>query len=71
MHGEVLGRAQRNGDLAHLLEPDLKESYGGLRDVTVLRAIAASWVVDTEARSLDAPVTALLDARDALQAGRN
>ena len=66
LHGEVLGRAQRNGDLAHLLEPDLKESYGGLRDVTVLRAIAASWIVDTEARSLDAPVTALLDARDAL-----
>ncbi len=31
-------RAQRHGDLAYLLEPDLKESRGGLRDVTTLRA---------------------------------
>jgi [protein-PII] uridylyltransferase len=29
------------GDVAFLLEPDLKESHGGLRDVSVLRAIAA------------------------------
>ena len=29
------------GDLAFLLEPDLKESHGGLRDVNVLHAISA------------------------------
>ncbi len=29
------------GELAFLLEPDLKEAYGGLRDASVLRAIAA------------------------------
>src|ERR1022692_82923 len=29
------------GDVAFLLEPDLKESHGGLRDVSVLRAISA------------------------------
>jgi [protein-PII] uridylyltransferase len=29
------------GDVAFLLEPDLKESHGGLRDVNVLRAISA------------------------------
>ncbi|HVB91955.1 MAG TPA: [protein-PII] uridylyltransferase [Acidimicrobiales bacterium] len=29
------------GDVAFLLEPDLKESAGGLRDVSVLRAISA------------------------------
>ncbi|MEI6622220.1 MAG: [protein-PII] uridylyltransferase, partial [Actinomycetes bacterium] len=34
---DVSERAERNGELAHLLEPDLKESYGGLRDLTVLR----------------------------------
>jgi len=62
----VTARTETYGELAHLLEPDLKESYGGLRDVTVLRAIEASWVVNTEHRSLDASVTALLDARDAL-----
>jgi len=39
-------RADRFGEAAHLLEPDLKESRGGLRDVTVLRALAASWVTD-------------------------
>ena len=62
----VQERTERNGEVAYLLEPDLKESYGGLRDVTVLRAIAASWVVDTQSRSLNGPVEALLDARDAL-----
>ena len=29
------------GDVAFLLEPDLKESHGGLRDVNVLRALSA------------------------------
>ena len=29
------------GDVAFLLEPDLKESHGGLRDVAVLRAVSA------------------------------
>src|SRR5207342_633431 len=40
-------RAARSGDVAFALEPDLKESRGGLRDLTVLRAVAASWVADT------------------------
>ncbi|HEX4081342.1 MAG TPA: HD domain-containing protein, partial [Acidimicrobiales bacterium] len=34
-------RRQAYGDLAFLLEPDLKDSHGGLRDVNVLRAVAA------------------------------
>jgi [protein-PII] uridylyltransferase len=34
-------RRQTAGDVAFLLEPDLKESHGGLRDVGVLRAISA------------------------------
>jgi len=29
------------GDVAFLLEPDLKESHGGLRDINVLRALSA------------------------------
>ncbi len=33
-------RRDASGDVAFLLEPDLKESHGGLRDVAVLRAIA-------------------------------
>ncbi|CAB4712933.1 unannotated protein [freshwater metagenome] len=33
-------RAERSGELAFLLEPDLKEARGGLRDINALRAIA-------------------------------
>ena len=32
------------GELAFLLEPDLKEARGGLRDVHAIQAIAAAWV---------------------------
>lgn len=35
-------RYERNGELAYLLEPDLKESRGGLRDITALRAMNTS-----------------------------
>jgi len=38
-------RYQRNGELAYLLEPDLKESRGGLRDITALRAMNVSGAV--------------------------
>ncbi|NEB81655.1 [protein-PII] uridylyltransferase, partial [Streptomyces sp. SID14478] len=39
-------RAERQGELQYLLEPDLKEARGGLRDATALRAVAASWLAD-------------------------
>ncbi|MFI7587768.1 [protein-PII] uridylyltransferase [Spongisporangium articulatum] len=66
---ESLGeRAARFGEAAHLLEPDLKEARGGLRDVTVLRALAASWVTDRPHGEVDDAHTRLLDIRDALQA---
>src|SRR5690606_36363699 len=59
-------RKDSNGDLAYLLEPDLKESYGGLRDLTVMRALAASWVISPPHNSLSSAKLTLLDARDAL-----
>ena len=59
-------RADRAGDLAHLLEPDLKESHGGLRDIVVLRAVAASWIADIPHATLLEPHRVLLDVRDAL-----
>ncbi|MEZ5116255.1 MAG: [protein-PII] uridylyltransferase [Candidatus Nanopelagicales bacterium] len=62
----VLERVARQGELAYLLEPDLKESYGGLRDTTVLRAVAASWVTDAPRGVIEAPHEWLLDVRDAL-----
>ena len=37
------------GELAFLLEPDLKEAYGGLREGQVLRAVAAAQLADEPA----------------------
>lgn len=60
-------RAERHGELQYLLEPDLKEAHGGLRDATVLRAVAASWIADAPRVGLQRARHVLLDARDALQ----
>ncbi|MEU0135533.1 [protein-PII] uridylyltransferase [Streptomyces sp. NPDC006296] len=59
-------RAGRAGELQFLLEPDLKEARGGLRDATALRAVAASWVADAPREGLAEARRTLLDARDAL-----
>lgn len=59
-------RAERQGELQYLLEPDLKEARGGLRDATILRAVAASWLADAPREGLDDARRRLLDARDAL-----
>nr|WP_276610807.1 [protein-PII] uridylyltransferase [Kineococcus siccus] len=60
-------RAQRFGELAYLLEPDLKEARGGLRDAITLRALAASWLTDRPHGPVDEAHTVLLDVRDGLQ----
>ncbi|MEU1666700.1 [protein-PII] uridylyltransferase [Streptomyces sparsogenes] len=59
-------RALRHGELQYLLEPDLKEARGGLRDATALRAVAASWLADAPREGLAEARRRLLDARDAL-----
>ncbi|WP_128977496.1 [protein-PII] uridylyltransferase [Streptomyces roseicoloratus] len=59
-------RAERSGELPYLLEPDLKEARGGLRDAQALRAVAASWLADAPREGLDDARRRLLDARDAL-----
>ena len=56
-------RAERNGELAFLLEPDLKECRGGLRDVHAMTAAAAAWVVDAPSERVRAAATRLLDVR--------
>jgi len=60
------------GDAAFLLEPDLKEARGGFRDMTMLRALAATWLTDRPHAGVEAPYGRLLDVRDALHlaAGR-
>ncbi|MEU1305365.1 [protein-PII] uridylyltransferase [Streptomyces shenzhenensis] len=59
-------RAARHGELQYLLEPDLKEARGGLRDATALRAVAASWLADAPREGLADARRRLLDVRDAL-----
>jgi [protein-PII] uridylyltransferase len=62
----VRERAERHGELAFLLEPDLKECRGGLRDVHAMTAAAAAWVVDAPGERVRAAATRLLDVRVAL-----
>ncbi|WP_330173393.1 [protein-PII] uridylyltransferase [Streptomyces sp. NBC_01498] len=59
-------RAERQGELQFLLEPDIKEARGGLRDATALRAVAASWLADAPREGLADARRALLDVRDSL-----
>ena len=63
MHRE---RAGRSGELAFLLEPDLKEARGGLRDVDAITAIAAAWVAPGPGPRVRAAHGLLLDTRHAL-----
>jgi [protein-PII] uridylyltransferase len=65
--GATRARWARVGDLAHATTPDLKEGHGGLRDVALLRALLASWLVDVPAAELERLSAALLEVRDALQ----
>lgn len=60
-------REERSGSLAFATVPDLKESRGGLRDLVVMRAVAASWVADCPHQGLEEARSALLDVRDAVQ----
>ena len=66
LHETVIDRERHFGELAYLIEPDLKESVGGLRDLTILRAIAATWLADVDWGSIEQANQLLLDARDAL-----
>ena len=59
-------RAERHGELAFLLEPDLKEARGGLRDVHAIQAVAAAWVAPGPGPRVRAAYEALLDTRHAL-----
>ncbi len=63
---QVLARHARQGDLAHLIEPDLKEARGGLRDMSVLRALTSAWLTDRPHGEVDAAYERLLDVRDAI-----
>ncbi len=63
----VRDRADRLGEVAFLLEPDLKDARGGLRDVHALEAIAAAWVAAGPGATVKSAYRTLLDVRDVLQ----
>ena len=66
MQDSVVQRHARQGDLAHLIEPDLKEAHGGLRDMSVLRGLTAAWLTDRPHGEVDDAYERILDVRDAI-----
>ena len=62
----VAERARQHGELAFLIEGDLKEARGGLRDGVVLKALVASWLADAPHETSGPAYRRLLDVRDAL-----
>jgi len=59
-------RTRLFGELAFLLEPDLKESRGGQRDVHAIQAIAAAWVAPAPGPRVRAAYEQILDTRHVL-----
>jgi [protein-PII] uridylyltransferase len=59
-------RAQSSGELAFLLEPDLKDGRGGLRDVQAMQAVAAAWVASAPGPKAREAHEFILDVRHAL-----
>ncbi|MCL2581214.1 MAG: [protein-PII] uridylyltransferase [Streptosporangiales bacterium] len=59
-------RARLHGELAFLLEPDLKESRGGQRDVHAILAIAAAWIAPAPGPKVRAAYEQITDARHVL-----
>ena len=59
-------RHVRAGELAYLLEPDLKEARGGLRDIQALRAIALSGAVHVPLEKISWAESTLNNVREAL-----
>ena len=59
-------RHERAGELAYLLEPDLKEARGGLRDIQALRAISISGAVPVPLEKISWAEAILNNVREAL-----
>jgi [protein-PII] uridylyltransferase len=66
LHAAHDERARIFGELAFLLEPDLKEARGGLRDVHAIQAVAAAWVAPAPGPKVRTAYEQILDARHAL-----
>lgn len=63
----ITEREERTGELAYLIEPDVKEARGGIRDGVVLDALAATWLTDRPHGAVDDAIAFILDTRDVIQ----
>ena len=68
----TVGRWGKVGEIAHRVEPDLKNGHGGLRDVQLIDALAAAQLLDRPGRDVHDARALLLDVRTELHrlAGR-
>lgn len=66
LEASLLQRHQRAGELAYLLEPDLKEARGGLRDITAIRAIEKSGAIEIPMERISVAESLLSNVREAL-----
>ncbi len=68
LHEQVRQREANYGELAFLLEPDLKESRGGLRDLHAMAwaETAEPWIPDLDRPALATAAATLTDVRVAL-----
>jgi [protein-PII] uridylyltransferase len=64
-------RHERSGELAYLLEPDLKEARGGLRDINALRALSRLDVIEVPLDRVATAESILMNVRDALHETSN
>ena len=62
----LASRHERAGELAYLLEPDVKEARGGLRDINALRAIALSGAANVPLERISWAESKLNDVRETL-----
>lgn len=66
LHKSLQERHSRAGELAYLLEPDLKEARGGLRDIQALKAISLTGVVPVPLEKISWAEGTLNDVRESL-----
>ena len=62
----VADRRNNLGEIYQLIEPDVKEAYGGLREAGIFKALKATQLVDVPHGAWEDDLTFLLDVRCAL-----
>ena len=66
LHKSLQARHTRAGELAYLLEPDLKEARGGLRDIQALRAISLAAAIAVPLEKISWAEATLNNVRESL-----